>query len=768
MLQFSPLVNGIVAAAFFLVAGVLIHAIWRRRRHEPTSVLVCFILFLFSGGINHLVGFWSGEHADEGLAAAIKVAAAILSLLVAIVLIRLVPRALSQPTTRELQAANAALQTEVKARHETESALRQSQQMFQRLFEHAPDALLVIDRAGRIARSNARALSLFHTSAGALAGRHFETLVPERFRAQLAEFFPIPLPPDLSGGIELAGRRDDGSEFPADIMLSPLDLTDDPHALAVIRDITERTRASEALAASENRYRTNFESLPVALFETDFTEVLRMLHRVRPETGGDWKSWLSAHPEFVAAAMRATPIVDMNPMALRLLGATTKQEVIDALPVIFSAPEVVQHFAEDLVALERGELTSTHETLGRRIDGSPIAVLQTVSFPRPATRGRALFSAIDITERKQAERERDQFFELSHDLFGITDFEGYFKRLNPAWENVLGYRVSELIGTHFSALVDPDDLPATLVHHEQVRSHRGEHLFELRYRARDGSYRWMSGVAVSDPQHQLIYFTLRDISDRRKSEDEIRRQNAQLETINRELEAFSYSISHDLRAPLRHIDGFANLLIRHGAASLDDTGRRYLKTISDSAAKLGQLVDDLLNFSRIGRTALSVEPINHDALVAEIIRENRYAEKNQITWRIGPLPAVRGSTAMIRQVWTNLLDNAVKYSRHRSSPEIEISGETDEAAGEHRYAVRDNGMGFDMAYAGKLFGVFQRLHGSTEIEGTGIGLANVRRIILRHGGRVWAEGRIDQGATFHFALPIVAAVEGSLPPFSDT
>jgi signal transduction histidine kinase len=226
-----------------------------------------------------------------------------------------------------------------------------------------------------------------------------------------------------------------------------------------------------------------------------------------------------------------------------------------------------------------------------------------------------------------------------------------------------------------------------------------------------------------------------------------------LAAANSELEAFSYSVSHDLRAPLRHIAGFAALLEKHAAAGLDEQGRRYLTTISSAAAQMGRLVDDLLQFSRMGRTDMHRGTVNLTATVQEAIAEvAAEAPDRKVEWTIRPLPDVIGDPAMLRLAVANLVQNAHKYTRHRDVARIEI-GEAPPHDGEHVIYVKDNGAGFDMAYADKLFGVFQRLHRSEEFEGTGIGLANVRRIIHRHGGRTWAEGTVDRGATFYFSIP---------------
>ena len=244
-----------------------------------------------------------------------------------------------------------------------------------------------------------------------------------------------------------------------------------------------------------------------------------------------------------------------------------------------------------------------------------------------------------------------------------------------------------------------------------------------------------------------------DINERRRVATELRRRGELLQAANKELEAFSYSVSHDLRAPLRHIDGYASLLSKTAGESLNDKARRYLQTISDSAKQMGQLIDDLLIFSRMGRQEMLRTRVNLDQLVKTVIHDLRLdLQGRTISWTIGSLPEVYGDAAMLRQVFTNLLSNALKFTRHRAGAKIEI-GATQPTAGETEIFVRDNGAGFDMQYVNKLFGVFQRLHRNDEFEGTGIGLANVRRIIHRHGGRTRAEGAVDRGATFFFTLP---------------
>jgi signal transduction histidine kinase len=232
----------------------------------------------------------------------------------------------------------------------------------------------------------------------------------------------------------------------------------------------------------------------------------------------------------------------------------------------------------------------------------------------------------------------------------------------------------------------------------------------------------------------------------------VKDRTAELEAANRELEAFSYSVSHDLRAPLRHIGGFVNLLRQKAAGGLDETSLRYLAQITNSTKQMGQLVDDLIMFSRMARADLRPISVDLEPLVTDIRKNLRpELENREIEWKFSELRNVNGDPALLRVVFTNLISNAVKYTRPRKPARIEIGCQEDD--GKDIVFVRDNGVGFNMNYASKLFGVFQRLHNEEDFEGTGIGLATVQRIILRHRGRVWAEAREGEGATFYISLP---------------
>ena len=364
----------------------------------------------------------------------------------------------------------------------------------------------------------------------------------------------------------------------------------------------------------------------------------------------------------------------------------------------------------------------------------------------------------DITERKQTAEERDRVFTLSRDMICVTGFDGYFKRLNPAWEKTLGFTTEELMAAPFLDFVHPEDRETTAAETGNLAAGLTTESFENRYCCKDGSYKWLLWKATPNVARQSIYAVAHDITERKREEEHLRQLNAELQThvvalaaTNQELEAFAYSVSHDLRAPLRHIDGFSRILAEEFAPHLPAEGQRVIERIRAGARQAGQLVDDLLNLSRVSRRELKLEIVGLKSMVEGVVKElEEEAQGREIEWRVGELPFVEGDVALLKQVLANLLSNAVKYTRPRPKAVIEVGSR--EQDGHTVVYVRDNGVGFSMKYADKLFGVFQRLHRAEDFEGTGVGLATVQRIVHKHGGRVWAEAEVDKGAMFCFTL----------------
>ena len=388
--------------------------------------------------------------------------------------------------------------------------------------------------------------------------------------------------------------------------------------------------------------------------------------------------------------------------------------------------------------------------------------------------GQLYASALDITEHRRADLAllqsegwyRTLADSLPH-LVWTCRADGPCDYLSPRWVAYTGVPESEQLGYGWLEQLHPDDRDRVIAEWAAVAA-RGESFdIEFRIRRADGVFRWFKTRAIPfrDNDGQLVkwFGSNTDIDDSKRGEQELRELNAELdgrvtqrtialEAANRELEAFSYSVSHDLRAPLRSIDAFSQILLNEYAAPLDAEGRRILGIVLRNVKQMGALIDDLLAFARVTRKELDRRHVDMTSLARSVADELRAVEPDRaIVIDIGSLVDAPGDGALLRQVWANLLGNAVKFSRPVEAPRVEVR--SDQLDGEYRYTVRDNGVGFDPTYVDKLFKPFSRLHPTAEFEGTGIGLAIVARIVGRHGGRVWAEGTPGTGATFGFALP---------------
>jgi PAS domain S-box-containing protein len=483
-----------------------------------------------------------------------------------------------------------------------------------------------------------------------------------------------------------------------------------------------------------------------------------------------------------------------NPRYEQVVGRTglVGKPLLQALPEIAAQPAVLQ--ALDGV-MRTGQTFSASEfavQLDRGVDGAREEVF--LNFIYQALRAAdgqvdgIIAFAVDVTDQVRARqrmealagevRASEQRFrtlaEAMPQLVWSAGPDGAHDYFNQRFLDYTGAARGQPDTATWLQSMHPDDREKALARWRHSVA-TGEP-FEIEYRRTrpDGEWRWLLGRALPlrDEQGHVIRWLgtstdieeqMRTVRELRAAQDEVRRLNqgleqrvqertAQLQEANRELESFSYSVSHDLRAPLRHVTGFAQLLQKRAGAQLDETSRGYLKTILESAQQGGQLVDDLLAFSRMGRAALRRTRVQLRELVDEVVRELAPdARGRQVEWRVGALPEVQADPAMLRQVLRNLLANALKYTRPREHALIEVDAERQGA--ELHVQVRDNGVGFEMQYVDKLFGVFQRLHTAEQFEGTGIGLANVKRVVTRHGGRVWAESAPGAGATFHFTLP---------------
>jgi PAS domain S-box-containing protein len=513
--------------------------------------------------------------------------------------------------------------------------------------------------------------------------------------------------------------------------------------LGVFEDITEQRRAEEELKASEARYRFLFEQnpVPMLIYETGSLVLL------------------AVNDAFIAGYGYSRE--EASKLLLPDLYPESEKKAIAGLAKTLKGHAYVgewHHLKKDGTMM-----TIEARSHGFSFEGRParIAVIN------------------DLTDRKEAEealrRSEQRFKQL---LESITDYT-YSVEISGGCpvKTAHGSGCEKVTGFTPADYATDAQLWLRMVHSDDRRrvEHYADPLLEgkeipaIEHRIihKNGDVRWVRNTYVlkRDAGGRVAGYDglISDITERKLAEDEIQKLNAeledrvarrtaQLEAANKELEAFSYSVSHDLRAPLRHASGYVDLVMKKFKSDLNEKGRHYLNSIADSVHQMGVLIDDLLQFSRTGRTEMRMSRTDMDGLVRETAENLRRDNPGRaVEWTIAPLPAVFCDGSMLKLVWMNLMSNAVKFTRTRDKALIEIGAR--EADGETIFSVADNGVGFDMKYAQKLFGVFQRLHSMAEFEGTGIGLANVRRIITRHDGRTWAEARPDEGATFYFSLP---------------
>jgi PAS domain S-box-containing protein len=465
-------------------------------------------------------------------------------------------------------------------------------------------------------------------------------------------------------------------------------------------------------------------------------------------------------------------VASWNPAAENIYGYSAEEMIGKPISILIP-PEHREEFNSILQKVRRGEQVQHYETERLRKDGTRIVVsiaVAPIRDPAGILLGASTI-ARDITEQKKAQEELKRaslyarsLIEASLDPLVTISKDGKIMDVNRATELATGAERDELIGSDFcNYFSEPEKARAGYQHvfaQETVRDyplalrHHSGQLVDVLYNA--SVYKNPSGEVEG------VFAAARDITQRKRAEEALRKLNqeleqrvlnrtAQLQATNQELEAFTYSVSHDLRAPLRHISGFSKILSEDFAPVLPSEAQHLVERIGEGTRRMGMLVDDLLNLGRIGRHEVRLEVAGLDSLVADVLRDLQpETEKRNVQWKIGRLPYVECDPPLLRQVFQNLLSNSLKFTRPREKAIIEVGQETRD--GVSVVFVRDNGVGFSMKYADKLFGVFQRLHRSEDFEGTGVGLATVERIIRKHGGKIWAEAELDKGAKFYFTL----------------
>ena len=754
--------TGLAVPAFLLVllAGLIR---WRQKYPPAAHFLIAWVIFLFGGIVFAVmqVGVLPANSWTEGSLLAGTMCLVFLWSIALADQVNSINREKQQAQARllseqaqalrlkeeyssDLQQANDELMRTIAERERAEVILAESEQKVRAILDQAFQFIGLMTPDGTLIEANQTALSF--------AGVRREEVVNKPFWETPWWQHSATEQERLKGAIRMAAsgqfirfettHMSGGVEHIIDFSLKPVR---DPSGAIILlipegRDITGFKRTEEALRESEER----FARLSIASFE--------------------------------GIAITGEGIVlDANQQIARMLGYELDE--LTGMQVL----ETVAPDCRELVQEKRRQGDEgPYEHFLLRKDGSTFPVeVRAQALPYKGQMVRVT-TVRDLTQRRQAEealRASEEHLRLALEASQMGTWEWIIKSNQVKWssqvEKIFGLKVGEFDGSYesYSKLLHPDDRDR--VEHTIARALSGEvepYVTEHRIVLPGGGLRWIGGRgtvyrdAAGAPV--LIRGTVSDITAQKEVEQQVRQLNedlekrvqertAELSAANRELESFSYSVSHDLRAPLRNVSGFVELLRRRIGSALDEKSLKYIDTITNETRRMGQLIDDLLAFSRSGRSELRTAAVDMTALASEV-RDSLAleAQGREIAWSIADLPEIRADRNLLRQALFNLMHNAVKYTRPQAKAEIIIGSLVDgKRSGQQTFFVRDNGVGFEMKHASRLFAVFQRLHHSKQFEGTGIGLANVQRIVHRHGGRVWAESELGNGSTFYFSLP---------------
>lgn len=617
-----------------------------------------------------------------------------------------------------------------------ESRMRDSEAKYRTLFQYSPDGIVIADTESYYLDANPTICEMLGYTRDELVGLHASDIVVSEEIPRIGEALET-IKSTSDYHREWVFRRKTGSVLTGEVAATVMP---DGNILAVIRDVSERENAQAMMRESESRLAGIIDSAMDAIITLDSDQKIVLFNA-------------AAESMFKCPAHEA-------------IGQPIEKFIPERFRAVHSRH--VRQFDETRTT--KRSMMSLRGISAIRSDGDEFPIEASIS--QLETGNQKYFRVIlrDITLRQRAEADANRLaalVESSDDAIVGKDLNGLVNSWNRGAEKMFGYSTGEMLGQPITRIMPPGKKDEEEQILEQIRQGNTLSHFEARRLRRDGTEFDVSVTvsAIRDRNGTIIGASkvARDITEQKIAETAIRDLNqtleqrvcertAQLEAANNELESFSYSVSHDLRAPLRHIDGFVQLLTKREAERLDATSARYLNVVSEAVSKMGTLIDELLAFSRTSRVEMKTVTVDLNAIIAQTKNELAPAMAGRnINWNIADLPPVKGDSVLLGIVMTNLLSNATKYTRGRTEPHIEI-GMSDETEREVTIFVKDNGAGFDMKYADKLFGVFQRLHTDDEFEGIGIGLATVQRIIHRHGGQIWAESDPDMGATFYLTM----------------
>jgi len=700
----------LIAASYFTIPFTLLWLV-RKRRDLPFGWMFgLFGTFIVACGATHVMEVWNLWHAEYWLAGVLKAVTAVASMATAILLARRMPRAMEYPSIGQWMEANAALERDVRERRDLEINLRISENRYREqaeLLDLTFDAVIVRNIKDEITYWNRGAEELYGWGLEEVLGKGTHDLFQTAFPKALEEIQANILETGSWEG-ELIHHRRDGSLV---TVSSRWVQRKDPHGnpSGILESNRDMTRSKE----EEQKFRNLLESAPDAIVIVDQKGLIQLINAPTEKLFG-----------YTRAELIGAPVETLVPQRFRGQHSSHREGY---------APSP-----------QPRSMGAGLDLQGRRKDGTEFPVEISLR-PLETADGTLISSAIrDVTQRKKLAEEfleHEMRFRLLIDAvkdYAIISFdpEGLVTSWNSGAERLKGYSAEEIIGQHVSRLYLKEDIEEGKLAEELRQAAAAGPVEEQGWRVRkDGSKFWaeIATTALRNSGRDLIGYVKidKDITARRAAEEEIHKLNAELtgrvnelDTANRELQSFRYSVSHDLRAPLRHVDGFTRILKEEYSPTMPEDAIRYLDRVLEAATHMGQLIDDLLNLARIGRKEMKREGVQIGSVVKQAIGELRLeAQERHIEWRFEPLPEMNCDAGLLKLVFINLLSNAVKFTRKQPIAVIEIGARI--TGGLATIFVRDNGVGFDPRYADKLFGVFQRLHRQEDFEGTGVGLAAV-------------------------------------------
>ena len=627
---------------------------------------------------------------------------------------------------------------DITVRKEAEKHLAQMEGRYRGLLEAAPDAMVVVNPSGKIVLLNVQAERQFGYRRDELVGQKVKSIIPEGFAERLiaddTRTDAEALAQQIGTGLELNGRRKDGSQFPIEIMLSPLESSEGILVTAAIRDITVRKEAEKHLAQMEGRYRGLLEAAPDAMVVVNPSGKIVLLN-VQAERQFGYR-----RDELVGQKVKS---IIPEGFAERLIADGTRT----------AAEALAQQIGTGL------------ELNGRRKDGSEFPI-EIMLSPLQSTEGILVTAAIrDITERKRVEdalRRNEERYRLIvsnvKDYANIMlDTEGLIVSWNQGAERIKGYRAEEIIGQHFSRFYTAEDLRNGVPARELKQATESGRFEGEGWRVRKDGSRFLANIVITalrDEKGRLRGFgkITRDITERRQAEEALMKTMTELKRSNEELGQFAYVASHDLQEPLRMVASYTQLLAQRYKGQLDSDADEFIGYAVDGCDRMQRLIQDLLSYSRAGTNIGALREISGEKALDESLANLQVTIKESgAVVTHDSLPAIMTDDAQLVLLFQNLIGNAIKY-HGTESPRVHVSA-TNNAGHEWIFSVRDNGLGIEPQYFKRIFVLFQRLHGQKEFEGTGIGLAMCKKIVDRLGGRIWVESQPNLGSTFFFTLP---------------